>query len=424
MNSNIPEITPEIQNTTAAPVTSSRRISSRIAERNRLDQIASNNLTLNKRKVTKIPDSEKEKLTELWAIHGYRWTPEDYSLELNIRLDVVKRYVRNLANNIPLIKERKKRGRHTIITPQMSRKMKNMFIIDPKLTLGDACMVISDSSSTSIFERDIDTYNVSLEVQTAAIEELRNLKGSNTPPVCSKSTIAKHLHSSKMADHVGTSFNIKKLYKRGPNSNNDENKQRRKDVYEEIDRMISNGIRIIYIDEVHWSFNNYTQYGWGKTGEKIYYQNISKRLSLTALATISSSGVGYTELLGNTVTGDVFCNFLTNALEHYVADDASTCIYMDNAPVHQKGRINDICNQFNVSVIYGPKYTPDMNPIENIFGIWKQRAEVKIKQWNGLDDFIEKISEEWKSIDAATIRKSINHVMGEIREMVNADKDL
>ncbi|KAK8795595.1 hypothetical protein WA158_007637 [Blastocystis sp. Blastoise] len=403
---------------------SNARRSSRISLINQRDHDSFLATETGKRKNTKIPDSEKQRLMDLWSIHGVRWTPEDYSLQLDIKLDIVKRYVRKLVNNTPLIKERRKSGRHAIITPNMSKKLKNMFIINPKLTLNDAVLVLSDTSTNSIFERVTETYDVPEDVRIQAEEELKSLKESNTTSFCSKATVAKHLHSSRMAEHVGASFNVKKLYKRGQNSNNDDNKTRRIEVYNEIDNMIHEGKRIIYLDEVHWSFNNFSQYGWGKVGEKIYYHHLSKRLSLTAIATISNTGAGYTELFSNSVTGAVFGNFLRAALTHYTEDDMNICLYMDNAPVHQKGLINDICNEFEIPVIYGPPYSPDMNPIENVFSIWKGNAERNITRWNGIDDFIQRISDEWKSIDSGTIRKCISRVMTEIRARVFSRLDI
>ncbi|KAK8797536.1 hypothetical protein WA158_005882 [Blastocystis sp. Blastoise] len=95
---------------------------------------------------------------------------------------------------------------------------------------------------------------------------------------------------------------------------------------------------MVYLDEVHWGFNNYSQKEWGFKNQKIYYYMTSKRLPVTAIATISSNGNGYAEIFGCSVNGNLFL-------------------------------------EYNVKVIFGPPYTPEMNPIEHIFYFWKRRVE-------------------------------------------------
>jgi transposase len=38
-------------------------------------------------------------------------------------------------------------------------------------------------------------------------------------------------------------------------------------------------------------------------------------------------------------------------------------LVMDNAPVHHRGRIAELCDNAGVLLVYLPAYSPDMNPI-------------------------------------------------------------
>ena len=50
------------------------------------------------------------------------------------------------------------------------------------------------------------------------------------------------------------------------------------------------------------------------------------------------------------------------------------CAIMDNAPVH-----NDIQNMFpNREIVYLPKYSPFLNPIENVFSVLKTHIKRKL----------------------------------------------
>ena len=56
---------------------------------------------------------------------------------------------------------------------------------------------------------------------------------------------------------------------------------------------------------------------------------------------------------------------------------------MDNASFHHSGRIQQLCNEAGVVLLYLPPYSPDSNPIEEFFGelktyirqVWDEREE-------------------------------------------------
>ena len=45
----------------------------------------------------------------------------------------------------------------------------------------------------------------------------------------------------------------------------------------------------------------------------------------------------------------------------------NSVLIMDNAAIHHRGRIADICAENQVLLIYLPPYSPNMNPIEKVF---------------------------------------------------------
>lgn len=42
-------------------------------------------------------------------------------------------------------------------------------------------------------------------------------------------------------------------------------------------------------------------------------------------------------------------------------------LIMDNAPFHQPDRIQELCNDAGVKLLFLPPYSPDLNPIEEFF---------------------------------------------------------
>jgi transposase len=60
----------------------------------------------------------------------------------------------------------------------------------------------------------------------------------------------------------------------------------------------------------------------------------------------------------------------------------NSIIILDNATVHHRGRLMDICNTAGV---YLPPYLPDLNPIEKVFSVLKSQAK-RYHLLNGTND--------------------------------------
>ena len=73
----------------------------------------------------------------------------------------------------------------------------------------------------------------------------------------------------------------------------------------------------------------------------------------------------------------------------------------DNAPVHKSGVVRNILAQKQWEVLDWPAYTPDLNPIGNIWAIFKKSLRVQIVTWGTLD---EKVMEVWNNINPEVVR--------------------
>ncbi|KAI7954409.1 hypothetical protein MJO28_004809 [Puccinia striiformis f. sp. tritici] len=62
----------------------------------------------------------------------------------------------------------------------------------------------------------------------------------------------------------------------------------------------------------------------------------------------------------------------------------SSVLVMENARIHHGGRIQEICDQHRVRLLYLPPYSPDFNPIEKVFSVLKsrlKRAQILTGTW-------------------------------------------
>ena len=77
------------------------------------------------------------------------------------------------------------------------------------------------------------------------------------------------------------------------------------------------------------------------------------------------------------VKTDDFVSYFTHLLAS-LPKGQRFCFYMDNARIHKKDVIKQLVEPTGNKVIFGAPYSPDMNPIENIFGIWKRKVDEEI----------------------------------------------
>ena len=73
----------------------------------------------------------------------------------------------------------------------------------------------------------------------------------------------------------------------------------------------------------------------------------------------------------------------------------------DNAPVHKSEVVRNFLAQEQWEVLDWPAYSPDLNPIENIWAIFKKNLRGQIVTWENLE---EKVMEVWNNINPDVVR--------------------
>ena len=53
------------------------------------------------------------------------------------------------------------------------------------------------------------------------------------------------------------------------------------------------------------------------------------------------------------------------------------CIYMDNLAVHRSNTLKERMDEMSIPYIFGPPYSPDYNPIESVFSIFKKEIKTR-----------------------------------------------
>jgi len=71
------------------------------------------------------------------------------------------------------------------------------------------------------------------------------------------------------------------------------------------------------------------------------------------------------------VNKEKFKTCLDEIRRRYFFDDI--CIVMDNLAVHRCNEVVDRLDELGLEYVFTPAYSPDFNPIESVFAIFKNR---------------------------------------------------
>ena len=92
---------------------------------------------------------------------------------------------------------------------------------------------------------------------------------------------------------------------------------------------------------------------------------------VSAIGAITLNGILDYKFIRGTTNGDLFLDFIEeNLLPHLMPFDGTnenSIVVMDNASIHHVNEVADLISSVGALLIYLPPYSPDLNPIEEVF---------------------------------------------------------
>ncbi len=173
------------------------------------------------------------------------------------------------------------------------------------------------------------------------------------------------------------------------------------------------------------SFWNQGPRVWRKSGEaqnpSCLKSSVKFPQSVMIWAAMSSAGVGPLCFLKSTVNAAIY----QEILEHFMlpsADklygDADFIFQQDLAPAHTAKGTKSWFNDHGVTVLDWPANSPDLNPIENLWGIVKRM--MRDTRPNNADDLKATVKETWASIPPQQCHKLITSMPRRIEAVIKA----
>lgn len=108
---------------------------------------------------------------------------------------------------------------------------------------------------------------------------------------------------------------------------------------------------------------------------KLYALHQKKRFSCSGLIAIERNRMFYSTLVRGKVTAELYDVFLNHLIKE-LKNKETIVFWIDNA------RIDEHAKDQKHKVIYNAPYSPEMNPIENILGIWNEKITQVIFKFN------------------------------------------
>jgi transposase len=114
-----------------------------------------------------------------------------------------------------------------------------------------------------------------------------------------------------------------------------------------------------------------------------------------------------------TLNSNKFIQLLSKELEPLVRDleglyHEEIYFQQDNAPVHSSHATQDWLDNHGITVLDWPSISPDLNPVENVFGILARRLYAENRQFSTVAELHAGILEAWEEVTWDDIQKTIN----------------
>ena len=159
-----------------------------------------------------------------------------------------------------------------------------------------------------------------------------------------------------------------------------------------------NPARLVFIDETATSTNMVRLRGRCSRGERLIGSvPHGHRKTITLVAGLHHDRIVAPFVIDGAMNGSTFLTYV----ERYLAPTLhrGDIVIIDNLPAHKVAGVTDAIEAVGARVIYLPAYSPDLNPIEQLFSKLKallRKAAVRTKEalWQTIGELLDEFSPE------------------------------
>ena len=146
--------------------------------------------------------------------------------------------------------------------------------------------------------------------------------------------------------------------------------------------------------------------------------------SVMVWACITAQGPGYLCRIDGKMAADGYKSILRerflDTLAYYGLKRSDVVLQQDNDPKHVSKIVREWLHDSGIRTLDWPSQSPDLNPIENIWSIFKNRVAKLTSPESTLDDLWDKIQDAWNEITQEQCRKAIDSMPRRIQAVLDA----
>lgn len=114
-------------------------------------------------------------------------------------------------------------------------------------------------------------------------------------------------------------------------------------------------------------------------------------------------------VIDNKMNADKYINLLGQGLKtFYDFSDRPLIFQQDNAPCHSANKTQEWLEMNGITTMDWPARSPDLNPIENLWGILARKVYANGKQFSSVEELKEAIRKSWNEIDPSELENLVN----------------
>ena len=133
---------------------------------------------------------------------------------------------------------------------------------------------------------------------------------------------------------------------------------------------------------------------------------------MTSVSSIDMRGIGYCNLTTCTNTTETFNAYFRRLIARYDEVNLRCVFWVDNCQILNQMR--EIVDGSNHYVVFNAAYSHELNPIENIFGAWKTKAERDVRVWTNQQDLLDKTADAFTKIKSSSVTAAMERCRSEV----------
>jgi putative transposase len=155
--------------------------------------------------------------------------------------------------------------------------------------------------------------------------------------------------------------------------------------------------RLVFIDETWTKTNMAPLRGWGPRGQRLRAKVPHARWkTMTFLAALRHDRIDAPWLLDGPINGERFLLYIEKVLAPTLA--SGDIVVMDNLGSHKGQAVRQAIRAAGAKLFFLPKYSPDLNPIEQVFAKLKHLLrKAAARSFDGVTDAIAHLLESFTS---------------------------